>query len=75
MAGMSTRSVPIIQSILILAIAFVAKKLCPDLIILPMHFDRYGEMSRQVMAVFRRYDPNMSVVGCDEGYLKYVKMT
>ena len=29
-------------------------------------------MSNKVMAVCRRYDPHMSVVGCDEGYLKYV---
>ncbi|TBU33633.1 DNA/RNA polymerase [Dichomitus squalens] len=48
---------------------FIAKKLCPDLIVLKSHYDRYSEMSNKVMAVCRRYDPNMSVVGCDEGYL------
>jgi len=27
-------------------------------------------MSDAVMSIFRRYDPNMSAAGCDEGYLK-----
>ncbi|KAH9942472.1 DNA/RNA polymerase [Epithele typhae] len=49
--------------------SFVAKKLCPDLILLPMHFDRYSALSKQCMDIFRRYDPNLAVIGCDEGYL------
>jgi nucleotidyltransferase/DNA polymerase involved in DNA repair len=50
---------------------FIAKKLCPDLILVSNHFSRYTEMSEAVMSVFRRYDPNMSPAGCDEGYLEY----
>lgn len=50
---------------------FIAKKLFPELIILDHHFPRYMEMSRQVMEIFRRYDPDMQVAGCDEGYLKW----
>jgi len=49
---------------------FIAKKLCPDLIIVSNHFSRYSDMSDTVMSIFRRYDPNMSAAGCDEGYLK-----
>ena len=49
---------------------FIAKKLCPDLILIPINFSRYTEMSGKVMTVFKSYDPNMAVAGCDEGYLK-----
>ncbi|KDQ57446.1 hypothetical protein JAAARDRAFT_129936 [Jaapia argillacea MUCL 33604] len=48
---------------------FIAKKLCPELIFVKMHFSRYSEMSDQVMSIFRQYDPNMLAAGCDEGYL------
>lgn len=48
---------------------FIAKKLCPDLILVSNHFSRYSDMSDSVMSIFRRYDPNMSPAGCDEGYL------
>ncbi|KIJ67784.1 hypothetical protein HYDPIDRAFT_107278 [Hydnomerulius pinastri MD-312] len=48
---------------------FVAKKLCPDLIIVRLNFERYSDMSKRCMRVFRRYDPTMLVAGCDEGYL------
>ncbi|XP_006460759.1 hypothetical protein AGABI2DRAFT_69121 [Agaricus bisporus var. bisporus H97] len=48
---------------------FVAKKLCPDLILIPEHFTTYMETSDQVMSIFKRYDPNMLIAGCDEGYL------
>ncbi|PIL35892.1 transcription factor [Ganoderma sinense ZZ0214-1] len=49
---------------------YIAKKLCPDLVVVKSHYQRYNEMSNKVMTVCRRYDPNMSVVGitsyCDE---------
>ncbi|KAF8554205.1 DNA/RNA polymerase [Imleria badia] len=48
---------------------FVARKLCPDLIVVKLNFRRYSEMSDRCMSIFRRYDPNMSAAGCDEGYL------
>ncbi|KAG1746290.1 IMS-domain-containing protein [Suillus occidentalis] len=38
---------------------FVAKKLCPDLILLTSNFERYSEMSDKVMDIFERYDPTM----------------
>ena len=53
-------------------LAFVAKKLCPDLILLKSNFERYSEMSDKVMDIFERYDPTMLAAGCDEGYLKCV---
>jgi hypothetical protein len=44
-------------------IAFIAKKLCPQLIIVQTHFPRYIEISRQVMEILSRYDPEMSRMG------------
>lgn len=52
---------------------FVAKKLCPDLILLTSNFERYSEMSDKVMDIFERYDPTMLAAGCDEGYLNITK--
>ncbi|KAF8348380.1 DNA/RNA polymerase [Amanita rubescens] len=49
--------------------SFIAKKLCPDLILISLNFSRYTEMSGNVMAILKTYDPNMSIAGCDEGYL------
>lgn len=54
------------------ALGFIAKKLCPELIMVNHHFDQYMEISGKIMNIFREYDPNMSAAGCDEGYLKYV---
>ncbi|EJD03310.1 DNA/RNA polymerase [Fomitiporia mediterranea MF3/22] len=52
---------------------FVAKKLCPELIVIPVNFEKYSEMSRKVMSIFKEYDPTMIVAGCDEGYLNITK--
>ncbi|KAF8578024.1 IMS-domain-containing protein [Ramaria rubella] len=48
---------------------FIAKKLCPHIILVPIRPGRYGEMSRQVMDVFRRYDLDMQAAGADEAFL------
>ena len=49
---------------------YIALKLCPHLIIVPSHFDRYAEMSKKVMGILRGYDPHMLAAGQDEAYLK-----
>jgi DNA polymerase kappa len=69
MPGEQHQSVATIESQRVYA-GFIAKKLCPDLIFVSNHFSRYSDMSNTVMSIFRRYDPNMSAAGCDEGYLK-----
>ncbi|TCD70323.1 hypothetical protein EIP91_003952 [Steccherinum ochraceum] len=48
---------------------YIAKKLCPELVVVSCNFSRYSEMSKQVMSIFRRYDPNMLAASVDEGYL------
>ncbi|KAL5524065.1 hypothetical protein ACEPAG_8238 [Sanghuangporus baumii] len=52
---------------------FVAKKLCPELIVIRANGEKYNEMSRRIMAIFKQYDPTMIVAGCDEGYLNIRK--
>ena len=52
-------------------VGFIAKKLCPELIMVNHHFDHYMDISGKIMNIFREYDPNMCAAGCDEGYLKY----
>ncbi|KAJ7462246.1 IMS-domain-containing protein [Mycena galericulata] len=48
---------------------FIAKKLCPELIMVTHGMSDYSDMSRKVMAICKRYDPQMCPAGCDEGYL------
>ncbi|KAJ7725863.1 DNA/RNA polymerase [Mycena maculata] len=48
---------------------FIAKKLCPELIMVSHGMADYSDMSRKVMAICKRYDPQMCPAGCDEGYL------
>jgi DNA polymerase-4 len=48
---------------------FMAKRRCPRLIIVPARRDRYGEVSRTVMATLQRYSPMVEQVSIDEAYL------
>lgn len=45
---------------------FIAKKLCPDLVMIPLHFPKYIEASNKVRAVFEKYDPNFVPMSLDE---------
>ncbi|XP_069793619.1 DNA polymerase kappa isoform X2 [Narcine bancroftii] len=48
---------------------FIAKKLCPNLIIVPTNFDKYRSVSKQVQEILGDYDPNFVAVSLDEAYL------
>ncbi|KAJ7072363.1 hypothetical protein C8F01DRAFT_1103720 [Mycena amicta] len=48
---------------------FIAKKLCPQLLMVDHGMESYSEMSYKVMAICKRYDTTMCPAGCDEGYL------
>ena len=48
---------------------FIAKKLCPELIIVKPHFDKYKQVSEEVRDILREYDPHFSSVGLDEAFL------
>ena len=46
-----------------------AKKRCPQLIVVPSHFDRYKEVSRQIHAVFHEYTDLVEPISLDEAFL------
>ena len=47
----------------------LAKKLCPDLIFVKSHFDRYREISGQIRTVFHEYTDLVEPLSMDEAYL------
>ncbi|NXS61764.1 POLK polymerase, partial [Brachypteracias leptosomus] len=48
---------------------FIAKKLCPHLTIVPLNFEKYDKVSKEVREILAKYDPNFMPVGLDEAYL------
>ena len=47
---------------------FIGKKLCPQLIIVRTHFDKYRAVSKQVREILAEYDPNYCPMSLDEAY-------
>ena len=50
---------------------FIAKKLCPSLVIVPVNFDKYIAVSKQIRAIMSEYDPNFCPMSLDEAYLDF----
>lgn len=48
---------------------FVADKICPTLIHLPLNFDKYTAKAKEVRAVLTQYDPRFESASIDEAYL------
>ena len=48
---------------------FVAKKLCPQLIFLPLNFDKYTRKAQEVREIIVDYDPRFESASIDEAYL------
>ena len=48
---------------------FIARKLCPQLQIVPLDYAKYKLVSRQIRAVLALYDADMLPMGLDEAYL------
>ncbi|KAK1200047.1 POLK polymerase, partial [Pygoscelis papua] len=48
---------------------FIAKKLCPHLTIVPLNFEKYSKVSKEVREILTEYDPNFVPMGLDEAYL------
>ncbi len=46
-----------------------AKKLCPGLIFVPHHFERYVEISGEIMKIFRQYTDLVEPLSLDEAFL------
>lgn len=52
---------------------FIAKKLCPNLVIVPTNFDKYRAVSKEVQAIFAEYDPHFQAASLDEAYLDFTQ--
>ena len=48
---------------------FVAQKLCPDLICLPLNFEKYTAKAQEVRAILAEYDPTFESASIDEAYM------
>ncbi|OBT78278.1 hypothetical protein VF21_03069 [Pseudogymnoascus sp. 05NY08] len=48
---------------------FVARKLCPELIQLPLNFEKYTAKAGEVREIIARYDPRFESASIDEAYL------
>lgn len=46
-----------------------AKRRCPQLIVVPTHFDKYKEVSQQIHAVFHEYTDLVEPISLDEAFL------
>ncbi len=52
-----------------------ALRLCPEAVFVPPHFERYGQVSRELMATFRRFADRLEPTGIEEGYLDLTART
>ncbi|GAM83316.1 hypothetical protein ANO11243_013030 [Dothideomycetidae sp. 11243] len=48
---------------------FVADKLCPQLIHIPLNFEKYTSKATEVRAVLAKYDPRFESASIDEAYM------
>ena len=48
---------------------FIAKKLCPGLVIVKTNFTKYRKVSKEVKEILAEYDPEFCSAGLDEAYL------
>jgi len=53
---------------------FIAKKLCPHLVIVPTNMAKYAAVAEQVREVFKEYDPDFCPMSLDEAYLDITKL-
>lgn len=52
---------------------FIAKKLCPNLVIVPTNFDKYRAVSKEIQEIFAEYDPYFQSASLDEAYLDFTE--
>jgi DNA polymerase-4 len=46
-----------------------AQRLCPELVVIPPHFEKYTAESRRIMQIFRSYTPLVEPLSLDEAFL------
>ncbi|KAJ5201373.1 uncharacterized protein N7498_006036 [Penicillium cinerascens] len=49
--------------------SFVAKKLCPQLVLLPQNHEKYTAKANEIRAIMAEYDPLFETASVDEAYL------
>ncbi|KAJ5707839.1 hypothetical protein N7488_007640 [Penicillium malachiteum] len=49
--------------------SFVAKKLCPQLVLLPQNYEKYTAKAKEIRAIMAQYDPLFESASIDEAYL------
>ncbi|KAJ5355588.1 hypothetical protein N7517_010197 [Penicillium concentricum] len=49
--------------------SFVAKKLCPQLVLLPQNYDKYTSKAKEIRTILAEYDPLFESASIDEAYL------
>lgn len=49
--------------------SFVAKKLCPQLVLLPSNYEKYTAKATEIRGILAQYDPLFESASCDEAYL------
>ena len=48
---------------------FMAKRICPDGFFVPVRMKRYEEKSKEVMAIFGNYSPDVQQISIDEAFI------
>lgn len=48
---------------------YIAKKLCPELVCVPLNFEKYISKAGEIRAILARADPNYQAASLDEAYL------
>ena len=49
---------------------FAARRLCPDLVVVPARFDAYSQASKDVFAIFDDTTPLVEGISIDEAFLE-----
>ncbi|CEJ55003.1 hypothetical protein PMG11_01287 [Penicillium brasilianum] len=49
--------------------SFVAKKLCPELVLLPQNYEKYTAKAKEIREIMAQYDPLFESASIDEAYL------
>ena len=50
---------------------FIARKLCPQLVLVPENFDKYRAVSKVIRDILVQYDPEMVPMSLDEAYIDF----
>ncbi|CCG82072.1 putative DNA-directed polymerase kappa [Taphrina deformans PYCC 5710] len=52
---------------------YIAKKLCPELVCVPLNFEKYIQKAQEIRAILAKADPDYQAASLDEAYLNMTK--